>query len=69
MSIERVKTAPTCPKCGKHMRFARAIPGIGGLPELWTFECVPCTEAMTEEKTKLLACAVPEAAMLPRHAF
>jgi len=32
------------------MRFVRAIPGIGALPELWTFECRDCAEATTEEK-------------------
>jgi hypothetical protein len=49
---------PICPKCGKPMRFARAIPGIGALPELWTFECRDCAEATTEEKATLLAAAV-----------
>ena len=48
------------------MRFARAIPGIGGLPELWTFECVHCAEATTEEKAKLLAYAAQQTANLPQ---
>jgi hypothetical protein len=58
MSPERIRPTPICPKCGKAMRFARAIPGIGALPELWTFECRVCAEATTEEKATLLAAAV-----------
>jgi hypothetical protein len=34
------------------MRFASAIPGIGALPELWTFECRECAEAITEAITE-----------------
>ena len=30
------------------MRFARFIPGIGGLADLLTYECKPCAEALTE---------------------
>jgi hypothetical protein len=52
------------------MRFARAIPRIGALPELWTFECRDCAEATTEEKATLLAAAVHRASspsgFLPR---
>jgi hypothetical protein len=51
---EQAKSAPLCPRCGKLMRFARCIPGIGALPELWTFECRECVEAVTEEKPRLL---------------
>ncbi len=43
-----------CPNCGKSMRFVRAIPGIGALPELWTFECMACTAVMTESKEEVL---------------
>ncbi len=32
------------------MRLAGIIPGIGALPELRTFECRDCAEAVTEEK-------------------
>ena len=39
------------------MRFARTLPGIGALPELWTFECRDCAEATTEEMTTLVAAA------------
>jgi hypothetical protein len=60
MNTERPKSepetsAPLCPHCGKAMRFARSIPGIGALPELWTFECRECVEAVTQEKPRLLA--------------
>ena len=40
------------------MRFVRAIPGIGALPELWTFECRDCAEVATEEKAMLLSTAL-----------
>jgi hypothetical protein len=39
------------------MRLARAIPGIGALPELWTFECRDCAEVTTEEKAMQLSTA------------
>jgi hypothetical protein len=39
------------------MRFARALPGIGALAELWTFECRDCAEATTEEMATLVAAA------------
>ncbi len=41
-------TAPICPHCGKPMRLARTIPGIGGLPELYTFSCRECGTAVTQ---------------------
>jgi hypothetical protein len=44
-----------CPACGKTMRLASIIPGIGALPELWTFECRDCREAITEVKDTLLS--------------
>ena len=37
------------------MRFASMVPGIGALPELWTFECRECAEAVTEAKDTLLS--------------
>jgi len=58
MSIEGTKPTPICPKCGRPMRFARAIPGIGALPELWTFECRGCAEVTTEEKAMPLSTAL-----------
>jgi hypothetical protein len=44
-----------CPACGRPMRLAGIIPGIGALPELWTFECRGCAEAVTEAKDTLLS--------------
>ncbi len=36
------------------MHFVRAIPGVGALPELWTFECKACAVVMTESKAEVL---------------
>jgi hypothetical protein len=44
---------PLCPNCRKPMRFARAIPGIGGLPELLTFECRICAISVTDTRAEL----------------
>ncbi len=44
-----------CPSCGKPMRLASIIPGIGALPELRTFECRDCVEAVTEAQDALLS--------------
>jgi len=51
------KPAPIvpCPSCGKPMRLASVIPRLGALPELWTFECRDCVEAITEAKDTLLS--------------
>ena len=40
-----------CPRCqcGCVMRFARAIPKCGPLPELQVFYCPPCNEVETIE--------------------
>jgi hypothetical protein len=29
------------------MKIARIVPKLGGLPELWTFQCAQCNEVMT----------------------
>jgi hypothetical protein len=42
-----------CPNCRKPMRFAGALPGIGALPELLTFECRLCAVSMTDTKGEL----------------
>jgi len=50
---------PLCPRCGKPMRFVRAVPGIGAGPELWTFHCDKCAIAVTEPKSEALASSEP----------
>jgi len=37
------------------MRLAKVTPALGALPELWTFECRDCVEAVTETKDELFA--------------
>jgi len=39
---------PLCPSCGRPMRFKRAIPRLGALPELRTYECAGCAVTYTE---------------------
>lgn len=39
---------PLCPNCGKPMRFTRLIPAVGALPELYSYYCDRCGEAVTE---------------------
>jgi hypothetical protein len=50
MDSEDRPPTPVCPSCGNPMRFARAIPQDGRLPELWTFDCKECGLAVTEAK-------------------
>jgi hypothetical protein len=57
MIEERPKPTLLCPDCGKPMRLARTIPGIGALPELLTFECKPCAEVITKAKDELVEMA------------
>ena len=47
VDLERIKS-PICPLCGQPMQFARSIPGIGGLPELRTYDCKACKSVETE---------------------
>jgi transposase-like protein len=39
---------PLCPSCRRPMLFKRAIPRVGGLPELRTYECTACGVSYTE---------------------
>jgi hypothetical protein len=39
---------PTCPHCAKPMRLTHITPGIGALPELYSYYCDSCDEAETE---------------------
>ena len=41
--------APVCPHCHEIMRLAHVVPGAFGLPELRSFECRACHEAVTVE--------------------
>jgi hypothetical protein len=43
-----------CPICGKPMRFMKAIPSLGALPELWTFLCKDCDEMLRDTKANVL---------------
>jgi hypothetical protein len=45
---------PTCPHCGAPMRLARTVPRAFGHPELRSFECRPCREAVTVEVLPLV---------------
>ncbi len=45
---EPTPDAPLCPNCGQTMRFVRAVPRLGALPELRTYECKPCGVSYTE---------------------
>lgn len=40
--------APLCPNCQRPMAFTRLIPGIGALPDLYSYYCEACGEAVTE---------------------
>jgi len=54
MIQEYAKPTLICPGCGKSMRFARSLPGIGALPELLTFDCEACAVSLTKEKATLV---------------
>ena len=42
-------TMPMCPRCGAPMRLARVVPAAFGYPELRSFACTVCREAVTLE--------------------
>jgi hypothetical protein len=48
MEGEHKSPTPLCPSCGRLMRHARTVPGIGALPELYTFDCRGCGLVLTE---------------------
>jgi len=48
---ERVEPQP-CPNCRKPMRLVRVIPRVASLPELESFECRACGEALTQAKNR-----------------
>jgi len=39
---------PDCPRCGRPMRFYKAVPRVASLPELRTYDCKPCGVTVTE---------------------
>jgi len=39
---------PPCPSCGRPMRFLRAVPRLGALPELRSYQCAICGVTYTE---------------------
>jgi hypothetical protein len=50
MGDETADAMPICPKCGQAMRLDRITPKFAALPELRTYACRPCGEAVTEEQ-------------------
>ena len=40
--------SPLCPHCRQPMRLTGIIPRLGGQPELQTFSCRQCKEAVTQ---------------------
>ncbi len=48
MSREHEKT-PSCPHCGRNMMLAHVVPAVAGHPELRSYACRPCREAVTLE--------------------
>jgi len=48
ISSHETKNTPLCPNCGRPMRFCRAIPRLGALPELRTYDCKACGVSYTE---------------------
>jgi hypothetical protein len=50
MSTE-TETPPPCPRCGTHMTLAHVVPAVASYPELRSFACRPCREAVTVESS------------------
>jgi len=48
MPNEDDKLTP-CPRCGTHMALSRVVPAFAGHPELRSYACRPCSEAVTME--------------------
>lgn len=48
MDREHIQSDRICPSCGKAIRLARTIPGIGKPPALRTYECKACAVVSTE---------------------
>ncbi len=51
MTIE-ADTPPACPRCETRMTLAHVVPAVAGHPELQSFACHPCREAVTREGSR-----------------
>jgi hypothetical protein len=47
-STDESQNAPLCPSCGRPMRLKRAVPRLGALPELRTYDCAACGVTYTQ---------------------
>jgi transposase-like protein len=50
--MSEAPTTPICPRCGAPMRLAGKVPASFGYPELHSFACTVCREAVTVEVGK-----------------
>ena len=50
---------PACPSCGRALRFARTVPGVGSLAELQIFSCREYNLWITESADEHPACNKP----------
>jgi hypothetical protein len=46
--MEDEEPPPLCPRCQQPMRLMHIVPRLGGQPELRSFLCRPCNEAVTK---------------------
>ena len=46
--FSETSTPPLCPICGEPMKFIKAVPHLGGLPEMFVFYCSRCKQAETK---------------------
>jgi hypothetical protein len=47
MDTER-QLPPLRPHCAQLMRFTPLVPGVGAMPELYSYYCARCGEAVTQ---------------------
>jgi predicted amidophosphoribosyltransferase len=47
---------PVCPECGQPLKFVKAVPHLGTLPELFVFYCSHCKQAETKVQQQSAAC-------------
>jgi hypothetical protein len=46
-------SVPRCPVCDEPMHLRKTLPGLGGLPEVHTFECRRCRQILSLEFDKI----------------